>query len=127
MTYDVGEPVQVGEFGAGTYTVGIAVKNNAGKLISTGSVFVTLPSGVDYPDEQAMLSAAKSQAIEMVVADPGLLTPVRVPGSGGHKDSPDRPSNEKTPWSAGNSKHKVDRGAGNSKAILSPESPEVDI
>jgi hypothetical protein len=69
----------------------------------------------------------KHLAIQMVNENPGLLTPVTVTDKGGHKDPPDRPTNEKTPWSAGNSKHRVEKGEGNSKAILSPNSPEVDI
>jgi hypothetical protein len=64
MKREVGEPVQVGQVGSGTFTVGITVKNDAGAIRATGNVFVTLPDGGDYTDEQSMRSAAKSLGVQ---------------------------------------------------------------
>ena len=125
MTREVGDPVQVGEVGSATFTVGITDRSNVGRIVATGTVFVTLPYDA-LQDEQSIRSAAQSLAIQMVDADPSLLTPEGVIGNGGHQ-APALLTDGKTPWSAGNSKHRVDKGAGNSKAILSPDSPEVDI
>lgn len=121
MTREVGEPQQVGDVGSGFYTVGISDRNNLGTLSATGSVAVTLPAG-DYPDEESMREAAKALALQMVDADPSLLTPVRLSGGTTHKSTVEYDATGKTPFSDGRSKH-GDGAAGQARRILSPDDP----